>query len=239
MDYEALKSRTITALNKLGQQKFSTEPGGYSLENWTKGVNILLDEFEEKMGEGKLTSDYHVKRREMESFLSRPISTSSIDEGIAELGQKLAEVEGKIETGRTGLVSKIAELKGEQERSSAELAEEQRRISTPAEDKRSGSFLRRVFVGKPKAPKIAESHIKELESRLDGLANEIPLQQKILKSVDQHSPESPFAEEWRALESLKQSQGALQSERLEKVQLVKERQEITASVADAISRISP
>ena len=236
LDYDQLKSRTIAALNKLGQQRFSAEPGGYSLENWTRGVNILLDEYERKMGEGKLPPDYLAKRRELEGLLSRPVSTPAIDEGIAVLGQKAAEVEGKIEAGRTLLVSRIAELKGEQERSSAELAQEQRKLSAPITES-SDSFLKRLFGGSPKTPTgSSESHIKELESRLESQTNEILVQHKLLKSIDQHSPESPFAEEWKALESLKTSQEALQSERLERVQLVKERQEITASMADMISR---
>ena len=55
LDFDQLKARTITALNKLGQQTFSPEPGGYALENWTRGVKILLDEFEEKAGAARVS----------------------------------------------------------------------------------------------------------------------------------------------------------------------------------------
>ena len=65
MDYNQLKTRTIIALDKLGHQKFSSEPGGYSLENWMKGVNLLLDDFEEKMGAARLPSAYAERRREL------------------------------------------------------------------------------------------------------------------------------------------------------------------------------
>jgi len=240
LDYDQLKSRTIIALNRLGQQKFSTEPGGYSLENWIRGVNILLDEFEEKMGAGKLSPDYLGKRRELKDLFSRPISTSSIDRGISDLIRSTADVEGRITEGRARLVSRVAELKSEQGRCSAELVREQEMIPGLATDQSSGSFLKRLFNGNSKTPvKDSGTKVKELESRLDVLSNEILGQQKLLKLVDQHSPESPFAEEWKALGSLQTRLEALESERLGMVQLVKEREEITSSIADTISRIPP
>ena len=240
LDYDQLKSRTIIALSKLGQQKFSTEPGGYSLDNWIRGVNILLGEFEEKAGEGKLSSDYFAKRRELNDLLSKPVSTPSIDKSISETEQSVADVEGRIEAGRARLASRLAELKSEQDRCSAELIREQEKISSPAAEQPSDSFLKRLFGGNSRATaKDSGTHVRELESRLEVLTNEILGQQKLLKSVDLYSPESPLAEEWKALESLKTRLEALESEKLERVQLVKEREEITASIADAISRDLP
>jgi len=240
LDYDQLRSRTIIALGKLGQQKFSVEPGGYSLENWIKGVNILLDEFEEKAGEGKVSSDYLARRRELNDLLSKPVSTPSIDRSISEIEQNLADVEGRIEVGRARLASKLAELKSEQASCSAELIREQERISNPDADQPSDSFLKRLFGGNSRpSAKDSGIHAKELESRLEVLTNEILGQQKLLKSVDLHSPESPYAEEEKTLESLNARLEALESEKLERVQLVKEREEITASIADAISKNPP
>jgi len=238
LDYDQLKGRTIIALNRLGQQKFSAEPGGYSLENWVRGVNILLDEFEEKMGAGKLSPDYVEKRRELNDLFSRPVSTSSIDRSISDLKQSAADVEGRIAEGRARLVSRVAELKTEQNSCSAELVREQERIPSQATDQSSGSFLKRLFNGNSKtSAKDSETKVKELELRLDVLSNEILGQQKLLKLVDRHSPESPFAEEWKSLESVQTRLEALEGERLERVQLVKEREEITSSIANTISGI--
>ena len=240
LDYDQLRSRTIIALGKLGQQKFSVEPGGYSLENWIKGVNILLDEFEEKAGEGKVSSDYLARRRELNDLLSKPVSTPSIDRSISEIEQNVADVEGRIEVGRARLASKLAELKSEQASCSAELIREQERISNPDADQPSDSFLKRLFGGNSRpSAKDSGIHAKELESRLEVLTNEILGQQKLLKSVDLHSPESPYAEEEKTLESLNARLEALESEKLERVQLVKEREEITASIAGAISMNPP
>jgi hypothetical protein len=240
LDTAQLKSRTIIALNRLGQQKFSNEPGGYSLENWVRGVNILLDDFEEKMGKGRLSPDYLEKRREMNDLLSEPVSTSSIDESISDLKRDAAGAEGRITEGRARLVSRVAELKSEQDDRSAELVRERERIAIRATDQRSGSLLKRLFKGNPKTsardPGIT---VKEIESRLDVLSSEIIEQQKLLKLIDRHSPDSPFAEEWKTLESLQTRLDALDSDRLEKLQLVKEREEITSLIASTISEIPP
>jgi chorismate mutase len=239
LDYDQLKSRTVIALNRLGQQKFSNEPGGYSLENWMKGVNILLDDFEEKMGAGRLSPDYVEKRRELNDFFSKPVSTSSIDESISDLKQSEADAENRIAEGRARLVSRVAELKSEQESCSAQLQREQERIRGQAMDQNSGSLLKRLFMGNSKATtNDSGTAVKDLESRLEVLSNEILGQQKLLKLVDQHSSDSPFAEEWKELESLRTKLDALEIERLERVQLVKERVEVTSSIAGAIASLA-
>jgi hypothetical protein len=238
LDHDQLKNRTIIALNKLGQQKFSAEPGGYSIENWIRGVNVLLDEFEEKMGEGRLPADYFEKRRELNTRLSEPVSTSSIDENISEIKQSITNVEGRIEAEKARIACRIIELKDEQTRCSTNLAQEQRRISDLATEPRSDSFFKRLFAGNSKtSTKNTETKVQELESRLHALPDEILGQQRHLKSVEMGSPGSPLAEEWSVLDSLQAKLQALEDERLERVQLVKEREQATASIADAISRM--
>lgn len=240
LDYDQLKSRTVIALDKLGHQKFSTEPGGYSLENWIKGVNVLLDEFEEKMGEGRLSPDYISKRHELNDRTSEPVSTSTIDESISDLTRNLAEVRGRIDAGREQLVSKLVDLKNERDKCSTELAQEQKRISDLATNQKPDSFFKRVFGGGSKAStKDPETNVRELESRIGALSDEILGQQGLIRLFDQHSPESPFAEDWKTVESLQTRLEALGSERVEKVQLVKERDEITASIAETISGLAP
>ena len=240
LDPDQLKSRTIIALSRLGQQKFSNEPGGYSLENWVRGVNILLDDFEEKMGKGKLSPDYVEKRREMNDFLSKPVSTSSIDESIYNVKRDAADAEGRIAEGRARLVSRVAELKSEQDSCSAELERARERIASQAAEQSSESLLKRLFKGNSKtSAKDPGTRVKELESKLDALSSEILGQKRLLKLVDQHSPDSPYADEWKTLESLQTRLDALDSERLEKVQLVKEREEIASSIADTISGMPP
>jgi hypothetical protein len=239
LDLEQLKSRTIIALKRLGEQRFPGEPGGYSLDNWARGMDILLDDFEERMGERRLTSEYLARRRELNGLLSNPVSNTSIDRDISEIRLKIADIDGRIEAARGRIASKIAELRGEQARNLAELARERERVSNPVTERSSGSFFRRLVGGNPKTPKDSSGRVEGFESRLDVLNAEILEQQKLLKSVEQRSPESPIAEEWKALESLQTQVGVLENERLENVQLVKVREGFTAAIASAIAKISP
>jgi chromosome segregation ATPase len=162
----------------------------------------------------------------------------SVDKNISEIKQSIADVEGRIEAEKARISSRITELRDEQTRCSANLAQERRRISDLAAEPRSDSFFKRLFAGNSKtSTKDTETKVQELESRLRALPDEILEQQKRLKSVGMGSPGSSFAEEWRVLDSLQSKLQALESERLERVQLVKEREQATASIAEAISRI--
>jgi hypothetical protein len=240
VDYDQLKTRTIIALDKLGHQKFSSEPGGYSLENWIKGVNLLLDDFEEKMGAAKLPSDYAERLRELTYWTSKPVDLSSIDNSISELMQNEEEIVRKLHEARTRSSSRIDELRTELAMRSAELEEKKRQLSSLASERRSDSIFKRLFGGNSTLSVDAtENGVEETESRLRALASGILEEQKSLRSIDKHSSESPWVEEWRRLESLQARRKKLENERLEKLQLVREREELTASIADMISRVSP
>ena len=238
--YDELKTRTINALNKLGQQKFSMEPGGYSLDNWMKGVNMLLDEFEKEVGEGRLPPAYLEKRRQLNDYISRPVLTSSMDEEISEYRRKIADINGGMASERARIASRVTGLKDERSRCSADLAHERSAISNQAATKNSDSIFRRLLGGSSKpAAKDPEIRAKELQSRLDTLSSEIVEQQKLLRSIDEPSAESPYLAEWNELGSLQTRLDSLEGARLEKVHLVREREEITASIANEISTMSP
>jgi len=237
LDFEQLKARTINALNKLGQQKFSTEPGGYALDNWIKGVNVLLDEFEEKAGAAKLSPGYIASRHELNECLSKPVPVSSIDADLSELRANMFEIESNVESERALLVSRISELKTTQARCSDELERERRRVADSAPVQSSDSLFNRLL-GRSKAPATnPENRIRELESKLATLSNEVLEQQKQLNTIVLRSPESRFAEEWNRLESMQTKLEELEKERSDRIQLVKERAEMTGSIAEAISRI--
>jgi len=232
-----LKARTVIALNRLGHQKFFDEPGSYSLENWMKGVNILLDDFEDKMGTEHLTQEYLKKRRELTERLSRPIDVSSIGRSISELRQEEGEILRKFHEEGAKTASKIDELKEELARVSAELEEEKERLSSAVEEQDSRSYLGRLF-GKSSTPAAdaAEDKVGELESRLQVLQGELLEQHRHAKSVEQHS-EPPWADDWGRLESLRGEKKGLENERVARVQHTKEREEATGSIANAISAI--
>jgi hypothetical protein len=237
LDFDQLKARTINALNKLGQQKFSTEPGGYALDNWIKGLNVLLDEFEEKAGAGKLSPEYLASRHELNDRLSKPVPVSSVDENLSQIRANISEIESKIEAERVLMVSRISELKSAKARCSGELERERRRVADSAPVESPDSLFNRLLGRNKILPKDPESRVQELESKLATLSNEVLEQQKQLNMIVLRSPESRFAEEWNRLESMQARLEELERERSDRIQLVKERAEATGSIAEAISRI--
>jgi hypothetical protein len=237
LDFDQLKARTINALNKLGQQKFPIELGGYALDNWIKGVNVLLDEFEEKAGATKLSPEYLASRHELNERLSKPVSVSSIDDDLSQLRANTSEIESKIESERILMVSRISELKTAQALCSDELERERRRVANSAPVQSPDSLFNRLL-GRNKTPTTnPEVRIRELESKLANLSNEVLELQKQLNMIDHRSPESRFAEEWNHLGLMRTRQEELEKERSDRIQLVNERAEVTGSVANAISRI--
>lgn len=237
LGFGQLRARTINALNNLGRQRFSSEPGGYALENWVRGVNVLLDEFEEGTGEGGLSQDYRARRRELTDVVSRPVPLASIDEEISGLRATISGIESEIGTERGRLAAKIAVLKAERAKCSSELDAEKARASDAAEAKRPDSFFSR-FIGRKRSPADeSDERTGTLEARLASLSAEVLDLQRQLKEVDARTPEGRFAREWERLETAQAQLEALEKERKERADLVKERAELTASIADAISRI--
>ena len=236
LDFDQLKARTINALNKLGQQTFSTEPGGYALENWIKGVNVLLDGFEESAGATRLSPGYLATRHELDELLSRPVLLTSVDEKMAELRVNMSDIERKIEAERDMIASRISDLKAAQAKYSSELEHERRREADAVAAQSPNTLFNRLL-GKKTHSESPDDRIEELESKLADLPNEILDQQKQLKMIDARSPESRFAEEWNRLDSMQTRLGELEKEKLDRVQLVRERAESMGSIADAISRI--
>ena len=237
LDLLQLKARTTNALGKLGQQKLSAEPGGYAIENWARGVNVLLDEFEEKAGAQRLSPEYLARRQELNELLSHPVPVQSLDREESELSRGVSEIESRIEAERAQIASRLSGLKAEQARCSDELEMERTRAAAAAAEQGANSRLGRLF-GRKAQTKRPESRIGELESRLAALPGEVQEQRRLLGLVDSRSPESRFASEWTQLESMQARLEELQKERLDRTQLVKERVEATGAIADAISRIS-
>lgn len=237
LDFDQLKARTINALNKLGQQKFSTEPGGYALENWVRGINVLLDEFEEKAGAARLSPQYLAGRRDLNARLSRPVAVSEIDEEIAGLREGISGIERKVDTERAMLASKISELQAKETTLSGELERERRRVAAATAAKSTNSFMSRLF-GRRAPKEDPGNRIGELESDLAALTSEILDLQRQVKMIDRRSAESQLAEEWGRLDSMQTKLSELEAERLERAHLVRERAEVTGSMVDAISRMT-
>jgi hypothetical protein len=125
------------SLEKLGQQVFSSEPGGYSFENWMKSLNLLLDDFEAIAGVTNLPQQYFQKREEVTKDLLKPaIDIFEIESQVAEVREeevrtnaKIRDLESRIISSRNlEISSKIAELKEDRKQYSMELKREKNKL---------------------------------------------------------------------------------------------------------------
>jgi hypothetical protein len=247
-DPQQLKERVIMALDRLGHQKFSTEQGGYGLENWMKNFKLLLDDYEEDIGKANLPIDYPQRREELTATLLKPIDTSAVDKEIEGIKREEEELTKKRDDERTRLNGKLEALRAEQAKVSNDLAEYRRRLAKlNGSGKKSGegtsrTFLKRLLGGGtssvPREP--IEDKLKELDSSLESLRREILAQQRIrglLNELDA-PPDSPYAEEQRKLESLRTTLQKLEALRTDMVQLTLERERVASAIAGLISGIS-
>ena len=235
-DYNDLKMKTIAVLERLGDQKFS-ESGAYSLENWTKGVCLLLDEFEERMGAQYLTPEYSASRRQLVDRLATHVDLTSIDGSIFELRGEIAETTNKIDAARKHVIARIREIQKEVSADTVELDGAKRRLSVASQQR--PSRFGRLFRRDPgHSTQDSGAHLKELESTLKSLNAEMLEQKEVLRSIDRRAPGSPVTNDWNRLDSMEARLRDLEGEREERAQLVNERRELTASIASEISKIS-
>ena len=82
MDFEELKVRASVALDKLGHQKFSSEPSGYTFHNWMTSYNLLLDDFETRSKPASLPKWYYDERQRLTADLLKPVDTRELDDEI-------------------------------------------------------------------------------------------------------------------------------------------------------------
>lgn len=163
----------MLALEKLGNQKFSAEPGGYTFSNWMASLNTLLDDFEEKTGYGNLPKEYHSSRQRLTAELLKPVDTVEIDTEIekAESEMRATEVEiakltseiGAIRDSKRKTNSEIDALKRKRTDSEKELGEAMNYLSAA---KKKQKLISRIFSGKK------NEEIDLAESKVDSVMKE-------------------------------------------------------------------
>ena len=259
-DFDQLKVRTTTALQKLGQQVFSTEPGSYSFQDWMKSFNFLLDDFEEKVGASNLPKEYFDRRLALTSELVTFADTSDIDKDLERIRAEQAELNNKIlardlekkkaiEERRSDTTSKIDALKKEQRESEVELAsardslEEKKKKAKKSSG--SSSFFKRLFSSSKESSdpdsiegmtiriKALERKSKDNEEQLEKLQEE----RNSLQSIDSSESSQPELneDESRKLDSLQQELADLETKKAQRLQLAEKRAEITGALSTLIS----
>jgi len=259
VDFEHLKERTTATLQKLGKQVFSTEPGGYSFQDWMKSFNFLLDDFEEKVGASNLPEEYNGKRSELTAGLLKLVDMPEIDSELERIRKEQEDLNNKIlqkdlekkraiEEERRETSSKIDSLRKQERECSAELElaktslEEKRKT----QKKSSSSFFKKLFSSKnPPDPNSVEgitNKIKDLEEKIGDAGEQIRRLQEERNTAKADSSDSGRSateeEEMKKLDSLKVELDALEVKKAERLQLAEKRAEITGAMSVLISGIN-
>lgn len=257
LDFDSLRSKVIVSLAHLGEQKFSAEPGGYTLENWMKNFNLLLDDFEERAGGKNLPKEYYTKRLELTaSLLKRDEDLPDLERKISDLREEeqslnraitLNEAKARADHEASERKEKIRELEKEIGDNKQELDGLRQRLEARRKEKRESRSLFRRFVSGISKPadtvpiETLEIRLNELEAKIQSDKRKISdLNSKIEKSalsgdaLDKRSKEELGSKLSEVNSSIEELVGKLS----ERQQLSEQRKKVTQDLTEEISKIS-
>ncbi len=249
--FEEIKSRVVVSLDRLGHQRFSLEPGGYSFENWMMSFNLLLDDFEAKVTPERLPQEYFERRLKLTEDLMQPVDTSDLDQEIEKLRNEERQVSLRaLDAGlrhRTkrdqevkGNSSTIGSLKKERERYSRELEEKKSLLVEKKKQLKSASLFRKVFSGASSSEiSSIQKRIEGLETTLEDLDGKISDLQDWRRGISQnHTQDSVSAGEGERLSMVQSKISELEGQRLVRMQFAEKREEATKLMAEIISGVN-
>ena len=236
IDLEQVRARTLLALDRLGHQVLSAEPGGYDLDDWTRNFNSLLDDFQDKVGEERLTEEFRARRLEAAGHIVPMDSSAELDSEIEKLVQEVVVLQGMLEEARKRAAARLASLRSERDTCAKDLKELRRKLAETKEANESRSLFSRVLRKGPSTEQL-EANVAQLESRLAMLESDIDRLRKTraVTEAEAGTDLSELAETERRLESSNDKLLELQSTKRNRSQLTKEREVATQIVSAAIS----
>jgi chromosome segregation ATPase len=243
LDFEQLKSRVTVALDKLGHQVFSLEPGGYTFNNWMTSFNLLLDDFERKAGE-HLSREYYDSRLKLTAELGKPIDTSDIDPDITKIEDEIEatkikmteltrESNSKVEEHRK-IVSQIDHFRGERVTKENELVEATETLSRLRKKK---SFFSRLMSNQKESPEdSAKDKVESIQSEIDSIDGRIrELEENSVVTGEQSDDQFRAMKE--RFDGLQESLAELNEKKNERLQLTEKRIETTTALSGIISSL--
>ena len=235
-----MKTRVVSALDHLGHQTLSNEPGGYDLQSWVKSLNLLLDDFQDKVGPSKLPPEYYAKRSELAEELFKQLDVAKIDGEIETLRREAEEKKDTIEKERQRITDRIAAI-GSEKNKDAQALEDARREARELEERRaSSSFFSRLLGRNRDSSDAAQRLVAKLEADLKGLETEMATQQASLDSLAPAGVSQDAGSETSLPHRLYEIQARLTElgvQREQKMQLSQERESLTTEFAKMISGV--
>jgi hypothetical protein len=238
VDLAASKTRVLEGLAHLGQQKFSTEPGGYDLTHWLKGLNLLLDDFEAKMKEEQVPVEYYERRKEIESKFSAGVDVSQIGSEMDALRKEESEIRSTIDREKERIIARLITLRVEKDGKAKEIAEQQVVLEGMRAKRKSASFLSKISGRSRQSTEEVEQKIAGLEKEVTSLEEEAVGLQSDRASLERAggTPSGRYEQHWIRLGAIGERLRELEAQLQERSQLAKERETATAVLADIVSR---
>ena len=243
VDFENLKMRVSTALDKLGHQQFSAEPGGYTFHNWMTSFNLLLDDFEEKAGPTILPKEYYEQRQKLTADLLKPPDNKELDEEIKKIESEIESVKLRIaslneraskrsQQKRDEKATRIEHLKEEQTESQRELEDAEGEVDRGEKKK---SRFGRLFSGTASLEKMGDK-ISSLRARNQKISREIhAIETK--SNPEEEQTDAEMEDQLAVLEELHQKIASINLRKEEKSQLQEERAKTTQELSEMISSV--
>jgi len=238
-DPEEVRKRTILALERLGHQVLSSEPGGYDLEDWMRSLNSLLEDFEDKVGDGVVGDEFRARSQQALGRLVPSSSAKEIDQEIEKTTEEQAAASAAIDEAERRASARLASLREERDACVKELKKEKDKLAEIKEARQSRQFFSRILRAGPSTEQ-AEASVAELESKLKRTEDEIERMRKA-RSVagggvsGQGDP--AYVEAQKRFEAARSKLLALQSSRENILQLVSEREAATQTLSQMISAL--
>ncbi|MDA4122969.1 MAG: hypothetical protein OK456_07310 [Thaumarchaeota archaeon] len=236
-DLDKIKERTVSALEHLGQQKFSGEPGGYDTKSWVKSLKLLLQDFESKVGEDRLTADYTKEKNEVLENLSKDPDTSEIEGQIESIRKEEVEVKNRLDLETDRVAARIVEVRNENERHSKELESEKSKLEKLNEERKQVSFFSKLVGKKGPSTRPVEDRMTELKLLLASLEAERVSLANARESINRNPTPGtdPYGEDWKRLDEAGKRIGELEAEVKSRMQRSQERADAAERLAKLVS----
>ena len=241
LDIEKVKERTSSGLEHLGRQTFSVDRGSYGMEGWVKSLNLLLEDFESKIGPDQLPESYAAQKEAIIRGLSTPVNTTELEAKVEAIRAEEAEIKMKLEREKERISARLVEMRNERDRKSKELENEKSSLERLIQERKSVSFLSKLAGRRGPSTKPLEDKIDGLKSTLLALEQEEKSLNTAWNSIQKRGTDSPdpYAADWRRLNDIGNQIDVLRKDLEERLQRAEERNGAAESLVRLISIVKP
>jgi hypothetical protein len=229
-DPEQARARTMLALDRLGHQVLSNEPGGYDLEHWMRTLNSLLDDLLEKVGPENVPKEFASEREQALIGLAMVTRSPDFEIEMEALRREEQEARSALELGERKRAEKLTQLKERRLDLERELKGKREEFLELRKRSQSRGLFSRMIRSGPSIQQEEES-IKTLEADLRALGEEIERSRH--ENGGDGAAERLQAQ--RKLEDVRARLSELQASRENSLQLSQQREAATQRLSALIS----